>query len=48
MKKKIDRRNFLRSSAAIGAGLFLGPQAQAQTGGNPDDINVALLGAGEQ
>ncbi len=48
MKKKIDRRNFLRSSAAIGAGLFLGPQALGQTGGTPDDINVALLGAGAQ
>ena len=56
-EKGIDRRSFLRSTAAVGAGLapFLlsqestGPMALAQTPSKkPDDINVALLGAGQQ
>ena len=46
---KIDRRSFLRSTAATGAGLAFSPMVLGQTGGSkPDDINVALLGAGEQ
>ncbi len=46
----IDRRDFLRSTAAVGAGLVLSPSIFGQTGGREkvDDINVALLGAGEQ
>lgn len=46
----IDRRSFLRSTAAVGAGLVLSPVISAQTipSKNPDDINVALLGAGDQ
>ena len=48
----MNRRNFLRSTAAVGAGLaFSGPSPVVfgQTGGGkPDDINVALLGAGAQ
>jgi len=49
MKEKIDRRNFLRSSAAIGAGLFVAPKILAQTSvSKNDEINVALLGAGAQ
>ncbi|HUW19671.1 MAG TPA: Gfo/Idh/MocA family oxidoreductase [Sedimentisphaerales bacterium] len=48
MKKAIDRREFLRSSAAIGAALYLSPEAFAEGGGKSDDINVALLGAGAQ
>ncbi|MHC4173278.1 MAG: Gfo/Idh/MocA family oxidoreductase [Planctomycetota bacterium] len=56
-KEKIDRRNFLRSTAAVGAGLAIsGPRfagtssmVLGQTGGKKqDDINVALLGTGAQ
>ncbi len=50
IKKEIDRRSFLRSTAAVGAGLVLSPTILGQTGGSEkaDDINVALLGVGEQ
>ena len=46
---KIDRRSFLRSTAAVGAGLVL-PQVGfgAAAAKKEDGINVALLGAGEQ
>jgi predicted dehydrogenase len=46
----MDRRSFLHSAAAVGAGLVLSPIISAQTSsnGSSDDINVALLGAGEQ
>ena len=49
-KLKIDRRNFLRSTAAVGAGLAFSPMvvAQSESGKKADDINVALLGAGAQ
>jgi predicted dehydrogenase len=49
-KTQIKRRDFLRSTAAAGAGLVFSPMVAAQTGGGkkPDDINVALLGAGAQ
>ena len=55
-KKAIDRRSFLRCSAAVGAGLAFSPMVIGQTAGKParpaggkeDDINVALLGAGAQ
>jgi len=47
--EKIDRRSFLRSTAAAGAGLAFSPLVLGQTGGaKADDINVALLGAGAQ
>jgi len=50
VKKKIDRRSFLHSAAAAGAGLAFSPMVLGKTaaGKKPDDINVALLGAGEQ
>jgi predicted dehydrogenase len=49
MKTNIDRREFLRSTAAIGAALYVSGDAAGQgTAGKSDDINVALLGAGEQ
>jgi predicted dehydrogenase len=44
----MNRRNFLKSTAAIGAGLAFAPQLFAQAAGGADDINVALLGAGEE
>ncbi|MHC4171175.1 MAG: Gfo/Idh/MocA family protein, partial [Planctomycetota bacterium] len=47
---KIDRRNFLHSAAAAGAGLAFSQRGLARSngGGKADDINVALLGAGHQ
>ncbi|MFC1635449.1 Gfo/Idh/MocA family oxidoreductase [Planctomycetota bacterium] len=46
--KEIDRRSFLRSTAAAGAGLAFSPFL-AQTGAaSADTINIALLGAGAQ
>ncbi len=51
MDNGIDRRDFMRSTAAVGAGLFLSPKAFGQGAGaaaKKDDINVALIGAGTQ
>ncbi|MFB0524547.1 MAG: Gfo/Idh/MocA family protein [Phycisphaerae bacterium] len=50
IKKGIDRRGFLRSTAAAGAGLALSPILLGQVAGRKkdDDINVALIGTGEQ
>jgi predicted dehydrogenase len=48
-EKAINRRSFLRSSAALGTGLLLSPKSFGQTAGpQTDDINVALLGTGAQ
>ncbi|OPZ96077.1 MAG: 1,5-anhydro-D-fructose reductase [Planctomycetes bacterium ADurb.Bin412] len=46
----MNRRTFLRSTAAAGAGLMFSPLAKGQTAvaAKPDQINVALLGAGAQ
>jgi len=45
----MNRRSFLRSSAALGAGLAFAPRILAQSGGGASDqINVALLGAGAE
>ena len=47
--KKINRRSFLRTTAATGAGLAFSPMVLGQaSGGKPDDINIALLGCGAQ
>lgn len=47
--KQLDRRSFLRSTAAVGAGFVLAPKSFAQTtGSKADDINVGLLGSGAQ
>jgi predicted dehydrogenase len=48
--KGLNRRSFLRSTAAVGAGLAFSPMVFGQAGGGQkqDDINVALLGAGAQ
>ena len=49
MKKGINRRNFLRSTAALGAGLVLTPKSFGiAASSKTDDLNVALLGAGAQ
>jgi predicted dehydrogenase len=49
-KERIDRRDFLCSTAAATAGLAFSPAVFGQTGKGEktDDINVALLGVGEQ
>lgn len=50
IEKVMDRRDFLQSAAAAGAGLVFSPMVigQTVTSKKPDDINVALIGAGEQ
>ena len=50
IKTKIDRRSFLHSTAAATAGLAFSPMVLGETDieKKPDDINVALLGAGAQ
>jgi predicted dehydrogenase len=50
-KSKINRRQFMHSSAAVGAGLIFSPMVVAQTETSPaktDDINVAIIGVGDQ
>ncbi|GAF90153.1 unnamed protein product, partial [marine sediment metagenome] len=45
----IGRREFLQSTATVGAGLVLNPVVLGQSGaGKVDDINVALIGLGVQ
>ncbi len=50
MSTIISRRQFIRSSAAVGAGLYLSPRAHAAAGpAKPKDpIHVGLIGAGAQ
>jgi predicted dehydrogenase len=49
MKEAINRRDFLRSTAAVGAGLVLAPKSFGIVAGSKtNDLNVALLGAGAQ
>jgi predicted dehydrogenase len=43
----MNRRSFLRTTAAAGAGLAFSPMVLANAGGG-DDINIALLGCGAQ
>ncbi|MBA7700796.1 hypothetical protein ES703_109520 [subsurface metagenome] len=48
-RKGIGRRDFLRVTAAAGAGLMLSPMALGQAvGSKSDDLNIALLGSGAQ
>ncbi|HUU17127.1 MAG TPA: Gfo/Idh/MocA family oxidoreductase [Sedimentisphaerales bacterium] len=47
--KEMNRRSFLRSTAAAGAGLAFSPMVLGQAGGKkPGDINIGLLGCGAQ
>lgn len=46
-KKGIDRRSFLQSTAAAGAGLAFSPMVLGAASGG-DDLNVAILGCGAQ
>ncbi|HEC02508.1 MAG TPA: Gfo/Idh/MocA family oxidoreductase [Phycisphaerales bacterium] len=47
--KEINRRSFLRTTAAAGAGLAFSPMVSSRAAsGKPDDINIALLGAGAE
>jgi predicted dehydrogenase len=47
--EEMNRRNFLHSAAAAGAGLAFSPMVLGQAGGKKtDDINVGLLGCGAQ
>lgn len=48
MQSGFNRREFMRSAAAVGAGLFVSNSAFGQTAGGKDTINVALIGAGAQ
>jgi len=47
-QNSMDRRTFLQSTAAVGAGLAFAPRMFAQASGGANDINVALLGAGAE
>ncbi len=48
----INRRDFMRSTAALGAGLIFSPMVLGETGpgavSKSDDINVAIIGVGDQ
>ena len=49
MKDTLNRRTFLRSTAVTGAGLAIAPSIfSAPAKEKPDDINVAIIGVGEQ
>jgi len=49
IQKGIDRRSFLRSTAALGAGLALAPKSLGLAAGSKaDDLNLAIIGTGAQ
>ena len=49
MHKDLNRREFIKTTAVIGAGLYVGNKAfGADSANNKDVINIALLGAGAQ
>jgi predicted dehydrogenase len=48
MYKGLNRREFIRTSAVIGAGLYISGKALGADSGSKDVINIALLGAGAQ
>lgn len=48
-KQEIDRRNFLRTSAAASAGFFISPVVKGQeVSKGSNDLNIALLGTGAE
>ncbi len=48
-KAHLSRRKFLTSSAAVGAGLLVGPGRRIHAARpKPDDLNVAVIGCGQQ
>ena len=46
----LNRREFIRSTAAVGAGLIFSPMVLGETGAvaKSDDINVAIIGVGDE
>lgn len=48
MRKKLDRRQFFRTSAVLAAGVYLSGKASGATARKKDVLNIALLGAGEE
>jgi len=46
MMSTFNRRRFLQSAAAVGAGLAFAPAGRSGETTKPDQINIALLGAG--
>jgi predicted dehydrogenase len=47
-RKGISRRSFLRSAAALGAGVVLAPRVSLAADAGEKDLNIAFLGVGEQ
>ena len=48
MLNDLDRRQFIQTTAALGAGLYISGKALGADSDNKDVINIALLGAGAQ
>jgi predicted dehydrogenase len=48
MEKGIDRREFIRATASIGAALYLAPSSASGAAAGKDTVNIAMLGAGAQ
>jgi len=48
MLNQVNRRQFIQTSAAIGAGLYISGKAMGTDARKKDVINVALLGAGAE
>jgi len=47
MRTDVNRRQFLRSTAALGAALYVAPEVVGQSS-KPDDLNVAIIGTGTE
>lgn len=48
MENSLNRRHFMRQTAAIGAGLYVSGKALGTEVATKDTINIAILGAGRQ